>query len=57
MVKQSFNVPKISRGQCVAKIVKELNEIDGDTQANGDPETKSVTVGWLPPATAFEIQA
>jgi copper chaperone CopZ len=41
----------------VATIQNELNEIDGVTQANGDPQTKSVTVEWQPPATASEIEA
>jgi copper chaperone CopZ len=57
MEKQPFNVPRISCGHCVAKIVKELNEIDGVIQGSGDPKTKSITVGWQPPATASEIQA
>jgi copper chaperone CopZ len=56
MEKRTFNVSKISCGHCVATIQKELNEIEGVTQANGDPQTKSVTVEWQLPATASEIE-
>ena len=57
MEKRTFTVPKISCGHCVATIQNELNEIHGVTQANGDPQTKSVTVEWQPPVTASEIEA
>ena len=57
MEKRTFTVPKISCGHCVATIQKELNEIEGVTQANGDPQTKSITVEWQHPATASEIEA
>ncbi len=57
MEKRTFTVPKISCGHCVATIQKELHEIEGVTQANGNPQTKSVTVEWQPPATASKIEA
>ena len=57
MEKRTFTVPKISCGHCVAAIQKELHEMEGVTQANGDPQTKTVTVAWQPPATASEIEA
>jgi copper chaperone CopZ len=41
----------------VAAIQKELNEIDGVTQADGDPQSKSITVEWQPTATASTIEA
>ena len=47
----------IACGHCVATIQNELNEIAGVTQANGDPQAKSVTVEWQPPATASEIES
>jgi copper chaperone CopZ len=57
MEKRTFTVPKISCGHCVATIQNELNEIAGVTKTNGDPNTKSVTVEWQPPATVSEIEA
>jgi copper chaperone CopZ len=57
MEKRTYTVPKISCGHCVATIQKELLEIEGVTQANGDPPIKSITVEWQPPATASEIEA
>jgi copper chaperone CopZ len=57
MEKRTFTVPNISCGHCVAAIQKELNEIDGVTQADGDPQSKSITVEWQPPATASAIEA
>ena len=57
MEKRTFAVPNISCGHCVATIQKELNEIEGVTQADGDPQTKSITVEWQPPATASRIEA
>ena len=57
MEKRTFTVPKISCGHCVAAIQNELNKIDGVTQANGDPQTKSITVEWQPPATTSAIEA
>jgi copper chaperone CopZ len=56
MEKRTFTVPNISCGHCVAAIQKELNEIDGVTQADGDPQSKSITVEWQPPATVSEIE-
>ena len=57
MEKRTFTIPNISCGHCVATIQKELNEIDGVTQADGDPQSKSITVEWQPPATASAIEA
>ena len=57
MEKRTFTVPNISCGHCVAAIQKELNEIDGITQADGDPQSKSITVEWQPPAKASAIEA
>jgi copper chaperone CopZ len=57
MEKRTFTVPNISCGHCVATIQKELNEIDGVTQADGDPQSKSITVEWQPPATVSGIEA
>lgn len=56
MEKQIFKIKNISCGHCVATIQKELNEIEGVKQVNGDPQIKSVTVEWQSPATDSEIE-
>ena len=56
MEKRTFTIPNISCGHCVATIQKELNEIDGVTQADGDPQSKSITGEWQPPATVSGIE-
>ena len=56
MEKQTFTIPKISCGHCVASIQNELNEVDGVTQISGDPQTKTITVEWQTPATDAEIE-
>ncbi len=56
MENQSFKIFNISCGHCVATIQKELNEIEGVVEANGDPQTKILTVKWQPPATVSEIE-
>ena len=57
MKEQIFKINNISCGHCTATIQKELLEIEGVIQATGDPQTKSVTVEWQPPATASKIEA
>ena len=57
MEKQIYKIENISCGHCTATIQKELLGIDGVTQANGDPQTKSITVELQPPARASEIEA
>ena len=57
MEKQTYKIEKISCGHCVASIQKKLLEIIGVTRAKGNPQSKSVTVEWQPPATASEIEA
>jgi len=56
MEKQSYKIKNISCGHCTATIQKELLEIEGVVKATGNPETKSVTVEWQPPAKASEIE-
>ncbi len=57
MEKQSFQVPTISCGHCVAAIQRELGALDGVVQIDGDPGAKSVTVEWENPVTESEIRA
>ncbi|MCP4370772.1 MAG: heavy-metal-associated domain-containing protein [Deltaproteobacteria bacterium] len=56
MEKQTFIVPNISCGHCVMSIKGELSEIDGVKSMEGDPDTKSFTVEWEPPASADSIK-
>ena len=56
MEKQIFTIPSISCGHCVATIQNELQELKGIVHVCGDPQTKSVTVEWQPPATASQIE-
>jgi copper chaperone CopZ len=56
MDKQTFVIPNISCGHCVMAIKGELNEMDGVTGVEGDPDTKSITVEWEPPTSANTIK-
>ena len=57
MEKQTFTISKISCGHCVATIQRELQDIDGVAKANGDPQTKTITVEWQTPASKSQIEA
>lgn len=57
MEKQIFAIPSISCGHCVATIQNELQELRGIVHIDGDPQTKSVTLEWQPPATVSQIEA
>jgi copper chaperone len=57
MATQTFNIPNISCGHCVAAIKDELSEISGVQSVNGDPATKDVTVDFDAPATEDQIKA
>ncbi len=56
MEKQTFIIPNISCGHCVMSIKDELGEIDGVKSMEGNPDTKSMTVEWEPPASADSIK-
>ena len=51
MEKKTVIIPGISCGHCVMTIKNELLEIAGVQTVDGDPETKTVVIGWNPPAT------
>ena len=51
MATKTFRVPNVSCNHCVMTIKRELGELEGVVSANGDVETKSVTVEWELPAT------
>ena len=57
MEKQIFTISNISCGHCVAAIQNELQELDGVTNIGGDPQGKTITVTWEPPATASQIES
>lgn len=56
MEKQTLSIPNITCGHCVMSIKNELSELDGVTAADGNPEEKTVTVTWEPPATIEAIK-
>jgi len=57
MKKQTFTIPNISCGHCVATIQDELQELKGVVHVSGNPEAKSVTVEWQASITASQIEA
>ena len=57
MESKKLSIPNISCGHCVMSIKRELGEMKGVTQVEGDPKTKEVTVAWDAPATLDKIKA
>ncbi|ABW67681.1 heavy-metal-associated domain-containing protein [Desulfosudis oleivorans] len=53
----TLNIPNITCGHCVMTISRELGEIEGVARVQGDPEAKTITVDWAPPATLDGIRA
>ena len=56
MEKQIFTIPNISCGHCVMTIKNELNELEGVSAVDGDPENKQISVEWDSPATLETIK-
>ena len=56
MQSETFSIPNISCGHCVASIKNELSELDGVKTVEGSPEDKQVTVEWESPATIDKIK-
>jgi copper chaperone CopZ len=56
MTTQTFTIPNISCGHCTSAIQKELVRLEGVGHIAGDPERKTVTVTWEPPATEAAIR-
>jgi copper chaperone CopZ len=46
MASKTFEVPNISCHHCVMTIERELDGLDGVTEARADVATKEVTVEW-----------
>lgn len=57
MTTDTFTIPNISCGHCVAAVKDELSELAGVRSVNGDPATKAVTVDYEAPATVDQIKA
>lgn len=57
MATDTFTIPNISCGHCVAAVKDELNEMDGVQAVNGDPTTKAITVDYEAPASVDLIKA
>ena len=57
MESKTFSIPNISCGHCVMTIQKELNELEGISNVEGNHETKTITVQWDAPATLEKIHA
>ena len=56
MAQQTFNIPNISCGHCVAAIKNELREMPGVRSVEGTPENKTVVVDWDAPASEDAIR-
>jgi copper chaperone CopZ len=56
MEKQTLTIPNISCGHCIMTIKNELNELEGVTTVDGNPDSKNVTVEWETPATLDKIK-
>jgi copper chaperone CopZ len=57
MESRKFSIPNISCHHCVMNIKRELGEVKGVTQVEGDPKAKEITVTWDAPATLDQIKA
>jgi len=57
MSNKILKVPKISCGHCVMTIKNELNDLEGVTSVEGNPDTKTITVDFDSPATLEKIRA
>ena len=57
MEKTTFSIPNISCDHCVMTIKRELGEIKGIEEVEGDATTKKITVQWDLPATLEKIKS
>ena len=57
MENATLSVPNISCGHCVMAIQKALNETDGVSKVEGDPDTKEIRVQFDAPATLDKIKS
>jgi len=57
MEKITFSIPSISCEHCVMTIKRELEEIQGIIEVEGNATTKNITVQWDSPVTVEKIKA
>jgi len=57
METKTFSIPNISCHHCVMTIKDELNELDGISGVEGDPQKKEITVNWEAPVTLEKIKS
>jgi len=57
MEKITLSIPTISCEHCVMTIERELGEIQGIKEVEGDATTKKITVQWDLPATLEQIKS
>ena len=57
MASKVFSIPNISCGHCVMSIKRELSEIEGVSNVEGDVDTKKITVEWDAPATLERLKS
>jgi len=57
MEKTTLLIPNISCEHCVMTIKRELGEIKGIEEVEGDATTKKITVQWDLPATLEKIKS
>ncbi len=55
MESKTFIIPNITCGHCIMNIKRELEEIEGVSSVEGDPNKKEISVVWDSPATEDEI--
>lgn len=56
MITITYSVPKISCNHCVHTINTELSELPGVKTVTADLATKTVKIGYEPPATPEKIE-
>ena len=57
MEKITLSIPAISCDHCVMTIKRELGEISGIEEVEGDATTKKITVEWDAPANLEKIKS
>jgi copper chaperone CopZ len=56
MITITYSVPKISCNHCIHTINTELSELPGVKSVTADLATKTVKIGYEPPATPEKIE-
>ena len=57
METKKLSVPNISCGHCVMTIKRELGDLEGVSNVEGNADEKKITVEWDAPATLEKIKA